>query len=194
MLMMVKKHNFTPSGLAVFNVSTIFVMIVANAFFFPWCYKRLGAFIMMPVFIAIGGIVMGISFYLEYNLVIYMAVTIPGFLFSMTLLPAGQTRAAELSKVLAPDAIGTVQGMTRMSLEFGKTVAPIISTALYGEGDGTLMSYLWVAIVMMLTAINFVINGKKDGGASNMHDGNNSKEDAGSVELSSDIRPKGSSI
>ena len=104
------------------------------------------------------------------------------------------TRAAELSKVLAPDAIGTVQGMTRMSLEFGKTVAPIISTALYGEGDGTLMSYLWVAIVMMLTAINFVINGKKDGGASNMHDGNNSKEDAGGVELSSDIRPEGSSI
>ena len=45
MLMMVKKHNFTPSGLAVFNVSTIFVMIVANAFFFPWCYKRLGAFL-----------------------------------------------------------------------------------------------------------------------------------------------------
>ena len=70
----------------------------------------------------------------------------------------------------------------------------IISTALYGEGDGTLMSYLWVAIVMMLTAINFVINGKKDGGASNMHDGNNSKEDAGGVELSSDVRPEGSSI
>ena len=123
-----------------------------------------------------------------------MAVTIPGFLFSMTLLPAGQTRAAELSKVLAPDAIGTVQGMTRMSLEFGKTVAPIISTALYGDGDGTLVSYLWVAIIMVLASINFVINGKKDGGASNMHGGKHTKEDGGSVELASDIKPKGSSI
>ena len=149
---------------------------------------------MMPTFILIGGIIMGISFYLEYDLAIYMAVTIPGFLFSMTLLPAGQTRAAELSKVLAPDAIGTVQGITRMSLEFGKTVAPIISTALYGDGDGTLISYLWVAIIMVLTAINFIINGKKDGSANNVHGEKTSKEGSGSVELSSDIQPKGSSI
>ena len=79
-----------------------------------------------------------------------MGVTIPGFLFSMTLLPAGQTRAAELTKQLAPDAIGTVQGMTRMSLDFGKAVAPVISTALYGEGDGTYVSYVWVAVLMIL--------------------------------------------
>ena len=84
----------------------------------------------------------------------------------MTLLPAGQTRAAELTKQLAPDAIGTVQGMTRMSLDFGKAVAPVISTALYGEGGGTYVSYVWVAVLMILAGVNYAINGKKVGGAS----------------------------
>ena len=110
-----------------------------------------------------------------------MGVTIPGFLFSMTLLPAGQTRAAELTKQLAPDAIGTVQGMTRMSLDFGKAVAPVISTALYGEGGGTYVSYVWVAVLMILAGVNYAINGKKVGGASaNVEDadaGNEYKKD-----------------
>ena len=39
MMMMVKKHGLTPSGLAIFNVSTICVMILANAYFFPCKYK-----------------------------------------------------------------------------------------------------------------------------------------------------------
>ena len=106
-----------------------------------------------------------------------MGVTIPGFLFSMTLLPAGQTRAAELTKQLAPDAIGTVQGMTRMSLDFGKAVAPVISTALYGEGDGTYVSYVWVAVLMILAGVNYAINGKKVGGASAIFSGNEYKKD-----------------
>ena len=95
----------------------------------------------------------------------------------MTLLPAGQTRAAELTKQLAPDAIGTVQGMTRMSLDFGKAVAPVISTALYGEGDGTYVSYVWVAVLMILAGVNYAINGKKVGGASAIFSGNEYKKD-----------------
>ena len=122
MMMMVKKHGLTPSGLAVFNVSTICVMILANAFFFPWCYKTLGPNIMMPLFISVSGILNGAAFFVELDLPFYMVLMIPGFLLTMTLLPSGQTIAADLTKRLAPDAIGTIQGVTRMSLDFGKTV------------------------------------------------------------------------
>ena len=118
---------------------------------------------MMPLFISISGTLNGAAFFLEFDLPAYMVLTIPGFLLTMTLLPSGQTIAADLTKRLAPDAIGTVQGVTRMALDLGKTVSPVISTALYGSGEGTFVSYLWVTIIMLLAGINFVINGKKDG-------------------------------
>lgn len=168
MMMMVKKHKLTPSGLAMFNVSTICVMILANAYFFPWCYKRMGPYLMMPLFCGLAGLTNSVAFYLEYDLALYMGLTIPSFLLTMTLLPTGQTIAATLTKHLAPNAVGTVQGLTRMTFDAGKTVAPVISTALYGEGNGTLISYLWVTVIMVLAAINYGINGKKDGGAFNI--------------------------
>ena len=58
---------------------------------------------MMPLFISVSGILNGAAFFVELDLPFYMVLMIPGFLLTMTLLPSGQTIAADLTKRLAPD-------------------------------------------------------------------------------------------
>ena len=160
MNMMVRKHGLTPAGLSGFNVSTMFVMILANAKFFPWAYRVLGADKMIPMFIMIAATGFTCAFFAEFNLWVFFAVSLPSFLFGVTVMPSTQTVAAVLTKKIAPDAVGTVQGLSRMTVEIGKCIGPIISMTLYGNGDGNFVAYLWVGILLYIGAIIYCACGK----------------------------------
>ena len=150
MLMMVKKHGVTALGLGIFNICTIFIMLLSNLIVFPRVYQYLGQDLILSGGLIICGIGFCFGWYCEFNLFVYFALMLMIFLIVMLLLPTGQMAAADLSKVLTPTAVGSVQGLTRVGLDFGKVLAPIISATIYGDGEGSPWAYIWVGVSMVL--------------------------------------------
>ena len=160
MLMMVNKHGITALGLGLFNIVTVLVMLISNIWVFPIVYKWLGQDKILCGGLIICGLSFSVGWYTEFSLVAYFSLMMPIFLIAMILLPTGQTAAADLSKVLAPTAVGGVQGLTRVGVDFGKVIAPIVSASIYGDGNGRPMAYGWVGICMVVAGILFGVYSK----------------------------------
>ena len=160
MTMMVQKHKLTPGGLAVFHIITMVCMIIANVKIFPWAFKTLGPHKMFPVFLLPASIVFATSFFFEYNLYIWMVFTAIFFISAITCMPAMNMVTASLAEKHAPDAVATVQGITKTFSELGKMCSPIISVVLYGSGNNfeSFYSYLWVTVILFIAAITFYFN------------------------------------